>query len=767
MRLYFKHFARSLKAHPMQPLLIIVTVSLSVCMCLCAIGFQDLFLWRGKQIENKSSALGDIIIRLGSDSQERVLFADDAQGILGKEAIVVGDYSLTAFTYGDSRTLVRMHASELERLDSYMEFDFIEYGGFTEENLSSSVIVSEDFAVKHNISLYTSLPLEVLGEQVDYTVCAIADDEVYFEDCDIICDISSARSLLAQRAPIIATLGDDFSFSNRLLVRLSPSSDRQAALDALKNSNGFSDDYIELSGSSARMDLNVRTKTLVIFAMAIVMLLLCGMTVVGAIGFLIMKRQSEYAIFRVAGASLRQISALLLSESFVYSVVGGGVGGVLSPFAFNLAASLFPWYDGGVKISALDFLWGFLIAFTLTLGCTLVAMYKSSHNKKAVSKVYEQNKKPNFTLPLIYAVLLVICGCAAAVTPLEYIYIPALVLLVLATLFIHAVFPLIFFCASMLLERITGRRHPAFLLAQKGIKNGSAQKNIGRLLATLLSLLVTISLCIQVMQSEAERFGNIITGELIALGVPEKLKEELTELEYIDGIAELSYSNSAEIGGKYSVINIGINGNPNNCILSEMLPSQFPREKQLAISRGLAELCDVGVGERICVYDRGNSYELEVCEITDSGTNLIFTDASSIDYATDICIISLSDTRMYAEVVTHLESKGVIIADASILDMEGLDTLDAFIPLMKIIFFCALFVCGVGIFNMLSEERVMRKRERELLSLCGMSRRQIMLMRALEILSVFTLCAALSVALGYALFWIVNLGAASFGVSFI
>ncbi len=771
MRVFLKHITRSLRAHPLQPVLIIITVSLCVCLCLCAIGLQGVFFQRSESVENQKTALGDIIISLGSDSEERVLFADDAQRILGDSASVFGDYSLTAFMSDAGNSVVRVRAAELLAADAYFLFDFAEYGSFTNENLASSVIISEAFARENQLSLGDTLTLEMLGQTASYTVQAIAEEDAYFKDCDVLCSISSAVRLLSERSPIIASMGDEFSPANRLMIRVSPDCDTQKIFEALSNSSCFQDDYIEISGSKTLKDLNVRSKNLVLGVITLILTLLCGMVVVSAHGFLTMQREVEYALFELSGASARQVAYLMLTEVFVYSLAGGIIGGGLSPFAFEFAASLFSWYKGGVQIRFTDFLAGFLVAFVLMLCCTLISLYRKSRKQLyelvSTGGYTDTIERPKLRLPLVLAILLVLTIVASLIMPIEYLYIPAAIMIVLSTLLIYTLFPAVFFLISSIFEKISSNKNPIFLLSQKNVKNGKAQKNIGRLTVVLMTLLVTISLCGTGIRYQSDLYNNIIKGDIIAVGIPSELKAELSDDESVNGFTDISYYSGAELDGRYSVMLIGINGNPYECMANEVLPSAVPKEGQVAVSSGLARLCGVDIGDRVSLSLGGNDYELEIAEITDAKTNLVYANTSSLEDQADASIISLKDPSCYSEVVSRLESEGVVVVDKNIFDFSGIDTLGGFLSLIEAAFFSALVVCCIGVFNILVQQAKMRKNERQLLSLSGMAKKQILVMNVLEIVTVFVISAVFAVGFGYAMYLMINLGANSFGIEFL
>ncbi len=771
MRPFLKHTARSLREHPLQPLLIIAAISLCVCLCLSAIGLQGVFFVRSEQVENRKTALGDVVINLCGESQERMLFADDAKDMLGNTATVLGDYSLTTFSSEGTRSVVRVRATDLEQADRYLHFEFVAYGKFTQENIHSSVIISKEFAEKKGLSLLDSVTLEVLGQSVTYTVQAIARHDVYFYDCDVLCSTSSAVELLSKRSPLIASLGSDFAPSNRLLIRAAEGQDPQQIFETLSASSDFSDDYVELSGSTQLKNLNFLSKNVIVGVIALILTLLCGTVIVTAQDFLLMKREAEYALFEASGASFGQVAFLMLAEAGIYSLVGGIFGGLLSPWVFDFAASMFSWYHGERVLGGTDLLFGFLIAFVLMAACTLISLGKKS--KKQLHEIVSPGgypdtvDKPSGKLSVIFAVLFALVTMATLVIPVEYAYICAVIMVLLGVMIIYTTFPLVLFGASSLLMRCKLQRTPSLLLAQKSIKNGKSPKHIGRLTVVLLSLLVTVVLCGNAVQGQVDLLEHAVTGDVVAVGMPHQLQEQLQKEEHVAYVADLSYYASAELNGRYTVMAISVGGDVQQCLDPEIVPKRPLQAGQVAISKGLAALCDINTGETIHLSCDGNEYDFEVAEITDSKINLVVANTASFKNSVDISVLSLSDSALYAETVSRLESEGVFVVEESVFDLSGIDTLRGFVSLIKATFFSALVVCALGLINMLLQQRKNRAHERNILSLSGMTGKQRVWMSAWELLSLLAISLVCSLFLGYALFAIINIGAGSFGMAFL
>lgn len=771
MKLFFKHIFRTLREHPTQPILIILIVSLCVGVISTAVGLQGMFVKRGDDIEKSDMARGDIIVTLSGESEERMLFSDDAERLLHGRGEVFGDYLLAGIYDGKSkREVIKVSGADLERADGYFDFDFYEYGEFTKENLPDSCVISKAFAEKHDLHIGSTVTSEILGQKVTYTVQAVADDEVYFEDCEILIDIGGAVKLLARLSPAIAILGDGFAPSSRILIRAGEGVDTQALYEEISGSSDFSDDYVRAPSAEAFKNLKVISQNITVAALALAVVALCAVVIVTSYSFLAVQREVEYALFEASGASRKHVASLMTLESVIYGLLGGALGVLYSPLMFRGAASVFSWYDGGYTMGLLPPVIGFFLSFALILGCAFFSLHKKKNRKiheilaegGYTDVVRGQSKRTIYIL----CVLVLAAAICAVITPVKYRYILILTIMGLGIILIYMCMPALIGGLCGAAEKMLARtkKAPVLLLSVKNIKNSYAQKHTGRLMVMLFALVLEICLCVNVASVQERQFEKLITGDFMAVGLSESKKSRIRESGEVQGVADIDFYTSAKLCDEYSVIAVAVDSEVRHCVSDFFLPKSLPKSGNITVSRGLAILCGLKVGDKVPLEVDGNTYIFTVSEIQDAEINLVTVNSADVHGNKNLTVISLEESADKGEFSSSLEADGVSLVGITDIVTSGLFTLQGFLSLGMIALAAAMAVSVIGFANMLSEQACMRKRERELLTLSGMTRSQYRGMWRCELTVLLGIALALGTLCGTCLFALTNLGTQSFGV---
>ena len=105
MRLFFKHFFRSILRRPLQPFILIFTLMLSVAVSVMALTIDDAFADETKAKQAAQYGTADITVTLNGTASSRFMFAQDAQKLLGDRAKVAGCYELPLF-FGEKNETV-------------------------------------------------------------------------------------------------------------------------------------------------------------------------------------------------------------------------------------------------------------------------------------------------------------------------------------------------------------------------------------------------------------------------------------------------------------------------------------------------------------------------------------------------------------------------------------------------------------------------------------------------------------------------------------
>ena len=256
MKIFGRHIFRTIKAHPLQPVIIMVIVTICVAAMILSVALP-INIYR-----NEHAGMGvdewtsDLFITLKSTSDVSIIFKEDVEEALGEKGRAIGEFYLTGFaSLGDhGTTQIHLGAYNLEQADAFYDIRYIEYGEFTNDNINSSAIISKWFADLYDISLGDILQINVLGYKVNYTVQAIAANTGIFKIGQMLVDIGSVRSILSEHSPIIASLSTEFDPYTKIHVKVNDRYTPEEVKAELESLESFSNKKIDLVADSTMSD---------------------------------------------------------------------------------------------------------------------------------------------------------------------------------------------------------------------------------------------------------------------------------------------------------------------------------------------------------------------------------------------------------------------------------------------------------------------------------------------------------------------------------
>lgn len=780
MKLFLKHIARTVRRSPIQPLLILFTVILSTAVAVTA--FRMLFLFEDitTQSAKDESAFGDMIVSMHGDSDVRLLFYDDVESTLGKDISVqsFGEYSFTAFYQTqDGTKALSVSGANLEQADAYFRFPFLEYGTFTEQNLRSSAVISASMAKEYGLGVGSTLTLSVMGEDVTYTVQAVVRDEGLFSQRDVLISIDGLISVLAKENPLIAAIGSQAQPYNRICLRLENKADVSIALQRLSAAEVFSDKQISLNDRIERDDFMVFTQRAAMTLMAVVVLFLCALLVATCLQLLQEQRSAESALFYSIGAGKRHLHLLQYTESGIYALLGALGGIAFSYPLINGAWRLFDMPQAQIELSILDILFGFFFSTFLMLGCTAICLQRKKRMTVAEwlqKEEHTQIRASERAGGVLFIILWALCILLMFVTPLHDRYIVGIIAILLTGMVMYITVPMLLKQCSKIGEWLCSRianPHAAWLLAQKNIREQHTLRNAGRLISVLMAVLILVISSSSMLRKQIDRLEHAFIGDMIAVNAGEELQNTLENDPRIRSVARFDMITTAVIADEYAVMAVMASGELDSILHSEFIPQRMPQKHEAVISKGIAMLADADVGEEFSVEIDGVFYTFTVSEIQNVHANFIFLNREAVPSTRDLLGISFSEgegetKKEIAQSLCHLlEGQGVVLLSPETLRPSSYRLLLGFSNLLRYAMVAAVLVSLSGCFNLLFGQYRARKRERELLCVCGMTRIGIVRMYAAELLSMALPVMILGTLGGFVMSLLMNYGLHSFGIS--
>lgn len=779
MKLFLKHWCRSVRRSPLQPLLILLTVVLAVALGVTAFRMQFLLVDISKQASADEASLGDVILSMRGDSHVRMMFEEDVKDILGDDinAQMLGEYALTAFYKTENGTHpLSLGGVDLENADRYFLFEYLEYGAFTSQNLKQSAILSRSAAERYGLRVGDSIVLQVMGEDIPYTVQAIASNTGLLKERDVLVSVHSLIDVLAKQFPTISVMGVEFEPYNRILLRFDVEGQAQIAIERLSDTSLFADKQITLTDSLAREDFLLFMQRSAMLLISIVLLLLCGLLISTCLQLLQIQRSAEFAFFYSIGASKNCLALVQLLESGIYALLGS-IGGIfLAHPMLNFAWDLFHMPIETVFVGALGAISGIGFSLILMLGCTALSLYGQKQLTVAEWVEKEESlERPSEGKYLWLPFALIMGGCILTMmlVSVKWRYLPGIFVIVSCIALLYFVLPSVLRGYAGIMECLLSkgkRPKTSFLLASKNLKQQFALRHVGRLLTALVSILVLVSACSKNMHTHLEMVDHVFKGDLIAVNAPEDAEEKLKNMDGIEGIARFDMVTSAEIEGGYTVMAIMASGKLDPILSQYFLPDRMPEKEEAVISKGIAALTDTKVGEQISIALDGGNYVFTVSQIQNVQSNFIFLNKEAIPTARDLMGIALTEEAkangaLQSAIYECLDSQGVVLLNAESLRPASQGLLKGFSDLLKYATVIAVIVSLAGCVNLLAGQLRARKRERSLLRMCGMTNKAMLRMYLSEAILLFVPILLIGLLVGAGLCVIMHFGLLSFGIS--
>ncbi len=739
MRYFIKHVLRTIKAFPARPLLILVTVILSVATATTAFRTEALLRKHSKERIAADTALGDLLISVRGDSEVRMLFAKDAEAIVGGRGEVLGEYGLTVyFPEGIETHLLSASATDLEAADAYFRFSFTEYGRFTTENLDRSAVLSSTFAEENSLSVGDRITLTVLGREVEYTVQAIAEPTGLLSERELLLPISGLLQLLGEEVPAIAALDVSLIPCNRLMLKV-PDELCDGIMSELSASAVFGDQQVSETADEGRLSYMLFWQINITRLLALLVLLLCGILIGTCLHQLRRSRAAEIALFCSVGASRRHLWCLQLTENAVYAVLGSLGGVLLAIPTVRAVGRFFPWNHTVTRLSALDMLFGVGFACLLLLGFSLPPLFETRREVRLHEEQEEVTVKSHLSrMVLPVCALLVLCTALCCLLPTSLGFVSGVAAFLCTVWLFFKLAPFLLrhlACPIEALQDRSRRPFPPLFLAAKSLRHHPSAPHTARLLSLLFMLLLTLTVCKNTTADQLHMIEHAVSGEMIAVNLNPELEEELREHPAVSGLMRFTFATDAGITDRHSAVVLAATGDTEQCLLPELIPSDPPRSGEIIISVGISRLTGKQVGDSMELTVGGVPQTMTVAAINATQAPLILLSADSVDGNDPVCIALHKDATEEdrAALRNLLETNGVLLTEKTKLLKSLPDTAGGFLTLLGYIMPAATLISLVGIANLLAEQYRTRRRERALLTLCGATKAGIAATYAVEL----------------------------------
>lgn len=727
MRLFFKHLLRSVKNRPTQPLILIFTLAIAVAVSVGTLSLRTSVADERRLANEAKYGNSDIVISLAGSSEARFMFTEDAEKILGEDALVSGYYEIV-LTEEDEQVVFGM-TTDLLTIENIFDFEFTDYGSITENTLSSVAFISQSYADENSLSLGDVFTLELFGRERTYTVEAISP-KPYVNSYDIMLDVGGVMKSLVDDSVFASVLGDDFKPCSTILINLPLGADIADSINSLKSSDTFADKSVSASlalEGGEMLKLLVSLCTVLSSVMAAAVAFSCFY-------ILARERSLENETFIIAGARPRFINLAQYLEVIFFWLVGTVIGALIS---LPLLSSIDDIVE--FKFAKCDFtIENLLISASLLLFVLLLTVTLFIFTRKLKFKSQSGTK-----MVYIVASLVALCYLAMFLLPLGWRFEFGAVLAILLLI-------LLFSVSSQILKKLlqivnkyrqnkleTGGilKSESIHFAIKNMYSVKPMHNVTRLFSLLVATVICISAVACSTTGSAVLSRELFNADYVVMNASRRCYDKITSCNTVKS-ADMVYFTQA-LGTTESYTSLISASNP------EVLSKNFgittmPEGNGAFISYAEAKAMGVEVGDSFSLDIGDRTVEFTVSKIVKVGYHFVIFDCQhfGIDYNMILPHIrnGASNADFIGEITIATADEIAPVARVDELLEYRLDMLNIYVRCTNTLLVIIVIFALIGLIDNLVESYRVRREEFALYSTAGMSKRKILGMKIFEIL---------------------------------
>ena len=774
MRIFAKHIFRSIKANPRQPVMITLIVCICVVVMMLSVALP-LNIYKNERMSSLADEwTADLEISLMPTSDRRLIFKDEILDAIEGKGRVTGEFSLTGFfapANGGERSTVDIGAFDIVEADNFFNIRYVERGKFTNINLSSSAIISESFANEYGLSLGDTVTVTVVGREFSYTVQAIAKETGVMKRNSIVVDISSVRATLAERSPIISSLPAGIEPYTKMHVRLNDGLDASEVKTELEAMPIFSDKSFEIPGDNTKSDYLALLFTITIVIPAALLLIVAALMTVSTFDLLQKKRQNDVTLFRIIGADSRHLNKILYLESAVYGAIGGILGTALTFSLTEAINGLYNFRYSRLAFGVFDALIGIFSSLSFTALCTFIYVRKYKKNsaidglKHGNLNTYSGVLRKTLTFVALIATLVAV----TVFLPTQNRYVTAFALLFIIILFLYVMAPYVIKALASLVSKVLSKKRRGacdLILAAKSTSNSYPLCHAGRITTVIITVFITLTYVLSVVSGQMESYVGIASFEHIGMMADEGTKEQVRDLEGVVATADAAISINVMFESGKACTGIAVSGDIDRCFVSEMLPENMPRGNEIALSKGVAKMLGVDIGDTVKCEISDIPCELILTEIVRVHGDFAYYDANYVGSGYNMfCVLTDGNSTTYDSVIATFDERGVSYLSKDEFFAYSESRVHAQIVIFNFILYIMTLMAFVGVLNVIAEQRMARRYEFDVLKQNGKTRRGIAILQTVEIGYLLVFAVAMALVFAKIAYFIIDIAAVSFGLT--
>ncbi|WP_061996040.1 FtsX-like permease family protein [Clostridium sp. ATCC 25772] len=406
MHILFKFMMKNIFEKKLRFVLIVFSIAVATAMTFASMGVSNSY--NEMILEKMKAKVGDADLIIYSNDKNKSTFLDRTEienEITNNKAAYIFDGE---GIYKSDNNILKLNIKgcEIEDLNKISSIKLI---GSSDEGLSlkdNEVIISNNISKKLNLSVGDNINLKVEGKDITAKVKNIAINKGPFlesaGEMNVIIDNKGLSKLLSRE---------------KLITSVLVNVDNKENIEEYKSQYKNNLPNYDIKETINKEDLQNRVKqfTLPFYLMLIIVLIMAGFIIYSAYKVIIIERMAVIGTFRSIGATKCSTNIILIIESLIYGILGGGIGLILGiPILNYLCDSTNVLKSYGVetivKINNINYIYSFLLAISISFISSIIPIMNSSKIsvKEIILGTFSENKRlklGNLVLALIFLII--------------------------------------------------------------------------------------------------------------------------------------------------------------------------------------------------------------------------------------------------------------------------------------------------------------------------------------------------------------------------
>ncbi|WP_258728158.1 ABC transporter permease [Bacillus atrophaeus] len=405
MRIIIKSILKSILNKKFRALLILISIIVSAGLFFASISISGTLTDNYREKLKQTAGSSDLVIEVRQNQSKPFLDPVNIKSLQDNFSYTTEEIQTEGFFQGsnakkEKSSWLNLHGAPIKDINKTNPFNLADSmrGEFKEKK----VIISKKMASENHLKIGDLLPLEIAGQVHHLKIYGIA------EASGIFLNEEKSMSAIIPRETLSHMIGAD-SKVNVIHIKLKPHVSKEKMISKLQPL--YKNASVKETISESDVSNQVGVLPVVLSIMVVVVSFMTIFIIYTCFKVVALERMSLIGTVRSIGLSRKKANFLLLSESLIYGIIGGGAGVALGiGFLYSIThIASSGTFKVSMHIQIAQVLTAILFAVLLCIGSSFIPILKISNIPiKAIILKQTEHNKTNHAVKFIVGVIFIV-----------------------------------------------------------------------------------------------------------------------------------------------------------------------------------------------------------------------------------------------------------------------------------------------------------------------------------------------------------------------